>query len=154
LVVPACSVALLLPDGRVLSADDDYHEDLYYNQHRPRNRRLIGTAQIWSPPYLFHGPRPTILSAPPKITWAERFSVRFQPGASRAVVVAPGAVTHSVDFNQRLVSLRVVSSRADRMTLVAPPDGRCRAPGPYMLFVLNGRGVPSVAKWVQIGKRR
>jgi Domain of unknown function (DUF1929) len=144
------SVALLLPDGRVLSAGDDYHEDLYYNQNPPRDRRLIGTAQIWSPPYLFRGPRPVILSAPTKISWAGRFSLRFRGGATHAVLIAPGSVTHSVDFNQRLVSLRVVSSHAGRMALVAPPTADIAPPGPYMLFVLNPRGVPSVAKWVQI----
>jgi hypothetical protein len=144
------SVALLLPDGRVLSAGDDYHEDLYYNRNPPTDRRLIGTAQIWSPPYLFHGPRPRILSAPPEVTWAERFSVRFQRSATHAVVIAPGAVTHSVDFSQRLVSLRAVSSRAGRLTLIAPPTADVAPPGPYMLFLLNDHGVPSVAKWVQI----
>jgi len=145
------SVALLLPDGRVLSAGDDYHEDLYYDQHPPRDRRLIGTAQIWSPPYLFHGPRPAILSGPDTISWAQQFALKIRGEARRAVLIAPGAVTHAVDFNQRLVSLRVVSSGAGQMTLVAPPNADVAPPGPYMLFVLNDRGVPGVAKWVQLG---
>ena len=145
------SVALLLPDGRVLSAGDDYHEDLYYNQHPPQDRQLIGTAEIWSPPYLFRGPRPAILSVPHKITWAQRFALRLRGEVSRAVLIAPGAVTHSVNFNQRLVLLRVASSRAGRMTLVAPSTADVAPPGPYMLFVLNARGVPGVAKWVQLG---
>ena len=145
------SVALLLPDGRVLSAGDDYHEDLYYNEHPPRDPRLIGTAEIWSPPYLFRGPRPAILSLPNTISWAHRFTLGVRGEATRAVLIAPGAVTHSVNFNQRLVSLRVASSGAGRMTLVAPPTADVAPPGPYMLFVLNARGVPGVARWVQLG---
>jgi hypothetical protein len=65
-----------------------------------------------------------------------------------ASLVAPGAVTHGVDMNQRAIKLDVthgtgcVSLRAPGPT-VAPP-------GYYMLFLLNDKGVPSVAKFVKL----
>ncbi len=45
------SNALLLPDGRVLSAGGDFAYQ----------------TEIYSPPYLFKGPRPTITSAPTSV---------------------------------------------------------------------------------------
>src|SRR5436190_22005755 len=47
------SIALLLPDGRVLSAGGDFGG---------------ASAEIYSPPYLFNGARPTLTSAPTSIT--------------------------------------------------------------------------------------
>ena len=52
------STALLLPDGRVLSAGG-------------RHER---TAEVFSPPYLFKGARPTISSAPAVVTPGTTFS--------------------------------------------------------------------------------
>jgi len=33
----------------------------------------------------------------------------------------------------------------------APGSGNLAPPGPYMLFLINGSGVPSVAKMVTVG---
>jgi hypothetical protein len=35
--------------------------------------------------------------------------------------------------------------------VTAPPDGNHAPPGYYLLFVVDGRGVPSEAKIVRIG---
>ena len=48
------STAILLPDGRILSAGMD-------------SGKWERTGEIFSPPYLFKGPRPSILSAPATI---------------------------------------------------------------------------------------
>ena len=134
------STAVLLPDGRVLSAGDDVNGGIDRD-----------TAEIYSPPYLFQGDRPAISSAPSSIGWGERFAVGTpSAGVTRAVLVAPGAVTHSVDMNQRVVSLALTPGAAG-VDLTAPANGRIAPPGYYMLFLLNDRGVPSVARWVRLG---
>ena len=51
------STALLLPDGRVISAGDDVNGGTDSD-----------TAEIYEPPYLFKGPRPTITAAPANVT--------------------------------------------------------------------------------------
>src|SRR5262249_61032054 len=55
------STAVLLPDGRVLSAGDDRTEHLPppYGTGEP-------TPPIYSPPHLFGGARPAITSPPPR----------------------------------------------------------------------------------------
>ena len=55
------SIALLLPDGRVLSAGGDFGG---------------ASAEIYSPPYLFNGTRPTISSAPSSVGYGQSFFVR------------------------------------------------------------------------------
>ena len=58
------SVALLLPDGRVITAGSNPHR-------RDDELRL----ELYHPPYLFRGPRPFIESAPSAVTHAEAFEI-------------------------------------------------------------------------------
>jgi hypothetical protein len=69
---------------------------------------------------------------------------------SRAVLIAPGATTHGNDMNQRHVEL-TISATAGGIQAIAPPSANVAPPGPYMLFLLNAQGVPSVARFVQVG---
>ena len=149
------STAVLLPDGRVLSAGDDVNTSPDPLTGQPRNGNLVDTAEIYSPPYLFRGPRPSITAAPRHLAFGSTFTVRFRvhPGAEpvqRAVLVAPSAVTHSVDMNQRHVELTVVRQAARFVRLQAPPNANAAPSGPYMLFLLDAKGVPSVARFVSV----
>jgi hypothetical protein len=133
------STAILLPDGRVISAGDDYNGGIDRD-----------TAEIYSPPYLFKGPRPTATSAPSSVEMGKPFSVSTpDTDIARAVLVAPGATTHSVDMNQRVVGL-TMTERAGAVDLTAPPNGQVAPPGYYMLFLVDDAGVPSVAKWIKL----
>lgn len=135
------SVGMLLPDGRVLSAGDDRNGGSGQD-----------TVEIYEPPYLFRGSRPTIASAPEHVPYGSTFRVGTpDPDVAEGVLVAPASVTHSVDMNQRYVPL-AVSQQADGsgVELVAPPNANVAPPGYYMLFLLDADGVPSVAKFVRI----
>jgi len=141
------STALLLPDGRVLSAGDDVNG---------RGGRLGDTAEIYEPPYLHKnkdGARPVISGAPKAMTWGGTYTVATSsPGVARAVLVAPSAVTHANDMNQRHVSLAMTPRRdGTGVDVVAPPNANVAPPGYYMLFLLDAGGVPSVARWVRVG---
>jgi pyruvate/2-oxoglutarate dehydrogenase complex dihydrolipoamide acyltransferase (E2) component len=71
--------------------------------------------------------------------------------ASRAVLVAPGAVTHGVDMNQRHVELSVLGRVPGKgLNVRMPASPNIAPPGWYMLFVLDSTGTPSVAHWVQL----
>jgi hypothetical protein len=141
------STALLLPDGRVWSAGDDG------NPLGPNGERSTSdTAEIYSPPYLFAGSRPRIKQAPSQLGYADTFQVRTRDASEQqAVLIAPGATTHAVDMNQRMVPLaldQVVAGVGPK--LVSPPNPKVAPPGYYMLFVLNDSGVPSKAAWVHL----
>jgi hypothetical protein len=135
------SAALLLPDGRVLSTGGS--EDT--------TGPTAFTAQVFSPPYLFKGPRPTVAAAPAEVGYGETFLVRTPDAASigQVTLLAPGAVTHAYDQGQRIH--RLAFSRTEGGLRVTAPATRARAlPGHYMLFLVSDAGVPSVATWVQL----
>jgi hypothetical protein len=133
------STALLLPDARVLTAGSG-NDGPAVNQTR---------AEIFSPPYLFKGPRPTIVGAPGLIQYGAPFSVSTPDAASIASVslIRPGAVTHSFDEDQRFLSLSFTAG-AGSLTIQAPANANLAPPGYYMLFLVNNAGVPSVAAFV------
>jgi hypothetical protein len=130
------STALLLPDGRVLSAGGE----------------LTGaSAEVYSPPYLFKGARPSITSAPTSVKYAQVFTVATPDAASITQVtwIRLGSVTHSFNQQQRLNHLQFVQATG-ALTITAPANANLAPPGYYMLFMLNGSGVPSIARIIQI----
>jgi hypothetical protein len=117
------------------------------------SQSLSDTAEIYSPPYLFRGPRPVIDSAPTAVRWGDEFRIASgSPDLQKAVLIAPGATTHAVDMNQRYVPLRVTANRAGTgLDVVAPTSAGVAPPGYYMLWLLDADGVPSRASWLRIG---
>jgi hypothetical protein len=141
------STALLLPDGRVLSAGDDLNPT---RNGRYKNSSPFDTAEIYSPPYLFKGRRPVIRRAPRAIRYRARFGVSTRARVARALLAAPSAVTHGADMTQRLVPLRVAARRKGRVVLAAPPNANVAPPGWYMLFLSDRKGRPSKAKFLRL----
>jgi len=132
------STALLLPDGRIMSAGDTGSGG---------GRQLI---DFYSPPYLFQGPRPEIAAAPSSVAYGDTFSIATAGApATQAVLMAPGATTHADEMNARRVELAVTPT-ADGFTATAPGP-RVAPPGYYMLFTVTADGIPSVASWVHVG---
>ena len=85
--------SIFLPDGRVLNSGS--------GDAAGAPDQL--NAEIYSPPYLFAGPRPTISSAPTTISYGTSFTVSTPNAASIAKVslIRLGSVTHAFDMNQR-----------------------------------------------------
>jgi hypothetical protein len=133
------STALLLPDGRVLSAGQD-------------SGTLRNTAEIFSPPYLFRGSRPTITNAPGAVGYGGTLAISSPNAADieKIALIRAGAVTHSTDTEQRYVGLNF-SVSGNNITASGPVSANLAPPGYYMLFLVDSAGVPSVASWVQVG---
>jgi len=151
------STAVLLPDGRVLSAGDDYWDIGDLPDPWGETGTAVDEAELYSPPYLFDGngpaPRPAVGSAPAAVRYGDDFGIAIAArDAARAVLVAPAATTHGADMNQRHVEL-AVTGRVDGkgINVRAPADGTLAPPGYYMLFVIDAAGTPSVARWVRLG---
>jgi hypothetical protein len=135
------SPTLLLPDGRILHSGSGDGAGL------PRELN----AEVFSPPYLFRGDRPTIASAPDAISYGQQFVVST-PDAGRVVrgtLVRLGSVTHAFDQNQRFLELPLTRV-AGGLGLTAPANGDLAPPGHYLLFILNGAGVPSTAEVLRL----
>ena len=62
----------------------------------------------------------------------------------------PGATTHSLDAEQRLLDMPVQVTGPDAVLLQLPATPTLAPPGWYLLFVVNAAGVPSQGSWVQL----
>ena len=130
------STAILLPDGRVLSAG--------------ANDQPSG--EIFSPPYLFQGSRPVIQSAPGVIQYGQSFRLSFSSTTSsnRVILIRNSCVTHSVNMDQRYVRLADLTNGSGTFTVTGPATPNMAPPGYYMLYVVDQNGVPSVSATVHV----
>lgn len=155
-------VSLLLPDGRVLVAGGT-------DSHGPPTSKH--NADIYSPPYLFQGTRPSIGDMPSQVSLSDDASqVHFQVNVTtaledemdRVVLLRPASVTHHFDADQRYIELEHsvtsigFSQSHDPLNPTAPPTYNkeyvlsVTAPreelapqGWYMLFALSQKPPPN-----------
>lgn len=143
------STAVLLPDGRVLVGGGDVEASTTGADEEPAS----STISIFSPPYLFQGSRPSIETAPDKVTYGDGSFTVTSPDAgdvSEVTLVRMGATTHSLNTDQRVLEPSFTRD-GTALTVDAPDDGARAPPGAYMLFLVDGEGVPSVAATVMVG---
>ena len=138
------SIALLLPDGRVITAgsnpdrgDDELRLELYH------------------PPYLFRGPRPFIQACPHEWSYGDEVAIHTPQAASIrwAHLIRPMAVTHSDDTSQRLVDLPIEHRDVCHLHVAVTDNANLAPPGWYLLFLCDHEGIPSVAEWIHLARR-
>ena len=137
------STAILLKDGRVLSSGNT----------SPGGGQSNG--EIFSPPYLFNStglaPRPVIGYAPEEAPYGEKILVTHSAGQaiSRVTLIKTGAVTHSINMEQRFIELDFTDN-ANGLEVALPESANVATPGHYLLFLINNKGVPSEGHIVRI----
>jgi hypothetical protein len=141
------SVSLLLPNGTVLhgASGDAIGEDGVTAIPPERNH------EIFSPPYLFKGARPTITSATPNVTYGGTISV-VTPNLAQVTEarwIRLGSVTHAFDMSQQANTLSFTRTSTG-LSVDVPDDAKHAPPGYYMLFILNRNGVPSTGTMVRV----
>ena len=132
------SFAVLLPTGEVMSCG-------WTNN----------TIDIFQPPYLFRGARPVIEAAPALVHHGQQLTIETSQASqiTKVVLVRPMAPTHNTDSEQRVIQLLFHAAGATTLSATAPNGWHPHATAPrgwYMLFILNGDGVPSEAKFIQL----
>ncbi|WP_211211917.1 galactose oxidase-like domain-containing protein [Deinococcus apachensis] len=136
------STAVLLPDGRVLSAGGGAGANTADQQN----------AEIFSPPYLFQTTvkRPVIAKVPAQVRYGQRFTLNTSDAASidQVTWIRLSSTTHAFNMNQRINFLPFTRGSGS-LSITAPARAVDAPPGHYMLFILS-RGVPSVARIVQV----
>ena len=148
------SVALLLPDGRVVAGGGNPDKGSQVNWLPPdplEEMRL----ELYSPPYLFRGARPVITDAPQEIAYGQQILIKTTQASNLKWVnlLRPGLTTHSFNCEQRLIDVPFVLPAAPNQLSATIPSGADRnvaTPGWYMLFLTDNNNVPSVARWVHL----
>lgn len=156
------SVALLLPDARVWVAGGGHPAETENCASPPCIALDHPNAEIFSPPYLFRGPQleAPAIAAGPGVAIGPGGVARVRSGAvvsyavsqpsrvASVVWMRPAAVTHAYNEDQRLVHV-AAGPRGVGAEVIAPSDRTIAPPGPYMMFLLDDKGVPSHAAWVR-----
>ena len=143
------SVALLLPDGRVLSAGGGAPGPVI---------QLNG--EVYSPPYLYDSAgnlaaRPSIASAPSTLTpGSSRYTFRMASAEaiSKVTMVRTGSVTHAFNFDQSFLNVQH-SQSGDQISIDVDRQSTVLRAGYYMVFAFNAQGVPSIAHIVRVNER-
>ncbi|SEN07142.1 galactose oxidase-like domain-containing protein [Palleronia pelagia] len=131
------SVALLLPNGRVLTAGSNV-DGSSGGDHLKEFQ-----IETYSPPWFWDTGRPEIDDAPGSISYGEEFHIdtTARDRIERAALMRCGTVTHAWDGDQRYVGLDF-SVTSTGLRLTAPPDGTIAPPGPYMLWIIAEGDLP------------
>jgi Ca2+-binding RTX toxin-like protein len=145
------SSTMLLPDGRVVSSGGGQGSGGIHN---------YATIEIFSPPYLFKGARPSVTSSPAAVGYAQSFDLGT-PDASdiaKASLIRLGVTTHGNDQNARFVPLtfqaqagavEITGARVGGVDVPISPN--IAPPGYYMVFLVNNAGVPSIGRYIRVG---
>ncbi|MGH3721238.1 MAG: galactose oxidase-like domain-containing protein [Pseudonocardiaceae bacterium] len=145
------SVALLLPDGRVITASGNPDQGHQVNWVPPDPHEEL-RMEIYSPPYLSRGPRPAIDAVPTEWRYGQTVDITTpDAGTIRwASLIRPGATTHSFNTSQRLVDLPITAQGGTTVQVQVTGEPNLAPPGWYMLFLTDTDRVPSVARWVHL----
>ncbi len=94
-----------------------------------------------------------ITKAPGAVAYGQTLTVT-SPNASsitRITFIRLSAVTHAFNQSQRMNVLSFTPGTVvNTLSVRAPLNANLAPPGHYMLFIVNGNGVPSLAKIVRL----
>lgn len=140
------SVALLLPDGRVMAGGGGLCGGCTANHPN---------VQILSPHYLYNldgspATRPVLRSVPDSVTHGTSVPVSTDSDVTSFALVRLSSTTHTVNNDQRRIPLAFSKGEGNTYTLDIPSNPSVVLPGHYMLFAMNESGTPSVSRTIRI----
>ncbi|KAI7836014.1 hypothetical protein COHA_010098 [Chlorella ohadii] len=137
------SSAVLLPSCQVMVSGSDVTGDT--------------TAEVYSPPYLFRGPRPVIVSGSDAIVQGQPLSVKYtsQEPVTKALLLRTSATTHSMPFDARALWLPIKpTSTPGQAVLEMPANPNLTPPGMYMVVLHTAKGAVSNGHIVSVYQRK
>jgi hypothetical protein len=143
------SEGLLLPSGAVVTMGGN---PLFGNAQDTQPQTFNQEIDIYEPPYLFRGSRPSIVSAPAVMAPGHSYLIKVtQPSAIRYLrLMRPDNATHVTDVNERSIAITFTRARKGYLKITIPANDNIVPPSYYMLFAVNSKSVPSTAYWVRV----
>ncbi|MBX9739914.1 MAG: DUF1929 domain-containing protein [Beijerinckiaceae bacterium] len=149
------STALLLPDATVLVAGGAYCPKA--NCLEKVVTRTGTGAEILKPPYLFNADttpakQPEIMTKLKTFVAGGTVGIVTDVPVSRFSLVRMSATSGGVNSDQRFIEVpsSLAVGKTSDYVLAVPTQAKGVIPGKYMLFAIDGNGVPSKAKIIQI----
>lgn len=166
------SSAILAPDGSVIIAGSNPHQDVATTMPTGTTPQAFNTTyevEKWYPPY-YNKPRPSPKGLPSYIlyggnTWNFTMdadfmgtSANFKANNTKVMVIRPGFSTHAMNMGQRSLQLAHTYTVEDDgsvtyMVSPMPTNQNLFVQGPALLFVTID-GVPSKGVMVMIGNKQ
>jgi hypothetical protein len=170
----------LLPTGEPLQSayDRTAVSRIGNRQFSPGDVDLaVPSSQIFTPPYLYDpsvpcptsvgcklAQRPVIYKGPDHIKYGHKFKLDVDNASAIKMVsmLRTGSATHTLAQDQLYVRVPFKISKEgkskgkgkdkdyDKLEVTAPTKPAQAKPGDYMLFIVNQKGVPSMAKHVRL----
>jgi hypothetical protein len=137
------STGVLLPDASVVLSGGN-----------PQQGTFEPHIEIYKPAYFFNADgslatRPSLTGTPTSITYGQVFQATTNGNIASVVLIRESAATHAFDMSQRLIGLNFAVTNGT-MGIAGPPNANIAPPGPYLLFVVDKNGVPSIGQVVTV----
>ena len=95
--------------------------------------------------------RPIIgIVSPNQVKPGGQIVITVDKAVKDASIIRYGATTHTVNNDQKRIPLQLTEIGNLQYRFQIPLEGYIALPGYWMLFVMDGNGVPSVAATIQI----
>ena len=143
------SGGILLPNGSVLTLGGN---PLFGNKQDTEPQTFNQEIDVYYPPYMFQGGRPSIESAPKVMDPSRSYLVKVNDPASIQYLrlMRPDNPTHVTDVNARSIAVSFTQAGNGYLRITIPSNSNVIPPSYYMLFAVNGKGVPSAGYWIQV----
>ena len=147
------SAALLTAGGEVVLVGGAQLDEELDSMH---------TLEVYRPPYLYYSGRPSLTNVPatihyPNGTNPNTFCVQTNAvWIKKATLIGVGSVTHHFDYGQRYVELMVRGTQcgSSNLEILPPVKSTMAPPGYYLLFLIDGFGLPSTGRLVKLDYQR
>jgi hypothetical protein len=107
---------------------------------------------LYYPPYMFSGPRPSIIAAPTVMDLGHSYLIKVaQPSDIRYLrLMRPDNSTHVTDVNERSIAVNFTRVGNGYLKITIPSNDNIVPPSYYMLFAISDKSIPSTASWVRV----
>jgi len=143
------STALLMVDGRIITAGGGYHPS------DPSSGGTHQDAQLYSPGYLFTGNgteanRPTVSANRTTVEHGASFNVTTSGDIDYFSLIKMSATTHAINTDARFFKPTFNAAGTDSYSITMHANPNVATPGYWMLFAVDSNGVPSIAEVIQV----
>ncbi len=143
------SGGILLPNGSVLTLGGN---PLYGNSQDTEPQAFNQEIDVYLPPYMFQGTRPSILTAPKVMNLQRSYLIRVSQASSIRYLrlMRPDNPTHVTDVNERSIAVGFTQAGPGELRITLPSNSNLVPPSYYMLFAVSHKGIPSAGYWVRV----